>query len=143
MIKSLTAPFGKQLHQQPLTLGGLRVRVGKHLVLVAEHVVVHVELVGDGSLQTNQRVNFLLEVRVGWGVGQDQVLRTHLGRQHEGLHELPHGLHVVGQLAHHLHHHALVQGGVGVYVADLGVAVAETQGHHPLMDFLQKEGGAM
>lgn len=134
MIKLLTT----QLHRQPLTLGGLRVRVGKHLVLVAEHVVVHVELVGDGSLQTNQRVNFVLEVRRG----QDQVLRTHLGRQHKGLHELPHGLHVVGQLAHHLHHHALVQGGVGVHVADLGVAVAETQGHHPLMDFLQTEGGA-
>lgn len=71
--------------------------------------------------------------------GQDQIQWTHLGRQHKGLHELPHGLHVVRQLAHHLHHYALVQGGVGVHVADLGVAVAETQGHHPLMDLLQME----
>lgn len=64
---------------------------------------------------------------------------TNLRRQHEGLHELPHGLHVVGQLAHHLHHHALVQGGVGVHVPDLGVTVAETQSHHPLMDLLHKD----
>lgn len=63
---------------------------------------------------------------------------THLRRQHEGLHELPHGLHVVGQLAHHLHHHALVQGGVGVHVPDLGVTIAETQSHDPLMDLLRR-----
>lgn len=54
--------LGMQLHRRPLTLGRLRVRVGKHLVLVAEHVVVHIELVGNGSLQTKQRVNFLLGV---------------------------------------------------------------------------------
>lgn len=60
--------LGMLLHRQPLTLGGLRVRVGKHLVLVAEHVVVHVELVGDGSLRrTKQRVNFLREVWVEAG----------------------------------------------------------------------------
>lgn len=64
---------------------------------------------------------------------------TNLRRQHEGLHELPHGLHVVGQLAHHLHHHALVQGGVGVHVPDLGVTIAEAQSHHPLMDLLQRK----
>lgn len=64
---------------------------------------------------------------------------TNLGRQHEGLHELPHGLHVVGQLAHHLHHHALVQGGVGVHVPDLGVTVPEAQSHHSLVDLLQRE----
>lgn len=76
----VTAPFRlrMQLHTQPLTLRGLRVRVGKHLVLVAEHVIVHVELVGNGSLQTNQRVNFLLEVsEVGrggsWGSGSGSM----------------------------------------------------------------------
>lgn len=70
-------------------------------------------------------------------IGQEWA--TNLRCQHKGLHELPHGLHVVGQLAHHLHHHALVQGGVGVHVPDLGVTVAETQSHHPLMDLLQRD----
>lgn len=70
-------------------------------------------------------------------LGRGQRTSTNLRSQDEGLHELPHGLHVVGQLAHHLHHHALVQGGVGVHVPDLGVAVAEAQGHHPLVDLLQ------
>lgn len=65
------------------------------------------------------------------------VMSTDLRCQDKGLHELPHGLHVVGQLAHHLHHDALGEGGVGVHVADLGVAVAEVQSHHLLVDFLE------
>lgn len=66
-------------------------------------------------------------------------MTTNLWCQHKGLHELPHGLHVVGQLTHHLHHDALIQGGVGVHVPDLSVAVSETQSHHPLVDLLQME----
>lgn len=38
-----------------LTFGGLRVRVAKHFVLVAEHIVVDIEFVGNGSLQTDSQ----------------------------------------------------------------------------------------
>lgn len=72
-------------------------------------------------------------------LGRGESRSTNLRSQNEGLHELPHRLHVVGQLAHHLHHHALVQGGVGVHVPDLSVAVAEAQSHHPLVDLLQTQ----
>lgn len=50
---------------------------------------------------------------------------THLRSEHEGLHEPAHGLHVIGELPHHLHHHAVVEGGVGVHVTDLCVAILE------------------
>lgn len=50
---------------------------------------------------------------------------THLRREHEGLHEPAHGLHVIGELPHHLHHHTVVKGGVGVHVTDLCVAILE------------------
>lgn len=38
-----------------LTFWRLRVRVNKHLVLVTEHIVVDVELVGDGPLKDMSR----------------------------------------------------------------------------------------
>lgn len=50
---------------------------------------------------------------------------THLRGEHEGLHEPAHGLHVVGELPHHLHHHPVVEGGVGVHMTDLRVAILE------------------
>lgn len=63
---------------------------------------------------------------------------TDLRCQYEGLHELPHGLQVVGELPHHLHHHPFVQGGVRIHVPYFGVTVPETQRHHPLVDLLQE-----
>lgn len=57
--------------------------------------------------------------------GAVRAQHTHLRCQHEGLHEPAHGLHVIGELPHHLHHHTVVQGGVGIHVADLGVAILE------------------
>lgn len=45
----------EQEEARDLTLWRLRVRVDKHLVLVAEHVVVDVELVGDGALKETSR----------------------------------------------------------------------------------------
>lgn len=121
-----------------LTLWRFRVGVTEHLVLVTKHVVVDVEFVCHGALKGTSVMNttartFTSEI---WRFCRT----THLRRQHEGLHELPHRLHVVGQLAHHLHHHALVQGRMGIHVPDLGVTIAETQSHHPLMDLLQEEG---
>lgn len=62
----------------------------------------------------------------------------YLWGQHKGLHELPHGLHVVRQLSHHLHHNPLVQSGMSINVPDFGVAVTETQSHHFFMNFLSR-----
>lgn len=118
-----------------LTFWRLRIRVSEHLVLVTKHVVVDVEFVCNGPLEEEKTTSTRCSNSTQH---KESDKSTHLRRQHEGLHELPHGLHVVGQLAHHLHHHALVQGGVGVHVPDLGVTIAETQSHDPLMDLLRR-----
>ena len=94
---------------------GLRVGVVLvDLVLVAEYVVVHVELLGR------------------------------LRGQHERLHEATHGLPIVGQLAGDLHYNATAYGRLTVHLADLGVAVLEVEqldllvdlklAHHGLLD---------
>lgn len=61
---------------------------------------------------------------------------SYLRCQNKCLHELPHGLHVIGQLAQHLHHHSLVQSGMSIHMPDLSVTITEAQSHHLLMDFL-------
>lgn len=135
-----------------LTFRGLRVRVTEHLILVTKHVVVDVEFVCNGSLKEQKHESNTFDCVSTLAVRKHQEIihhdftqaykerwSTNLGCQHKGLHELPHGLHVVGQLAHHLHHHALVQGGVSVHVPNLGVTIPETQSHHPLMNLLKKE----
>ena len=78
----------------------------KHFVLVAEDVIVHVVLLGG------------------------------LRGEDERLHELSHGLGVVGELAQDLHDNAFVQGSVGVHLPDLGLAVAEVKLHDFLVDCL-------
>lgn len=50
---------------------------------------------------------------------------THLRSENEGLHEPAHRLHVIGELPHHLHHHTVVEGGVGIHMTDLCVAILE------------------
>lgn len=60
----------------------------------------------------------------------------YLWGQHKGLHELPHGLHVVGQLSHHLHYNPLIQSGMRIDMPNFGVAVIEAQSHHLFVDFL-------
>ncbi len=67
------------------------------LILVAENVIVHVELLGR------------------------------LGREHKRLHEATHGLAVVAQLSGDLNHDATSDGGLTVHLANLGVAVLEGQ----------------
>lgn len=66
---------------------------------------------------------------------------THLRGKNKGLHELPHGLTIVGQLSQDLHHHSVVEGGVSVHVSDFGVAFIELQGHDLLVDFLRDANG--
>ena len=44
------------------------------------------------------------------------LLLGRLGSQDEGLHEPSHGAAVVGELARHLDHHTLGEGGVGVHL---------------------------
>lgn len=68
------------------------------------------------------------------------VLRSrgnHLWSKHERLHELPHGLTIVGQFSKDLHHHAVTQCGMSIHVPDLCVALTELQGHDLLVDFLR------
>lgn len=63
---------------------------------------------------------------------------SYLRCQNKCLHELPHGLHVIGELPQNLHHHSLVQGGMSIDVPDLSVTITEAESHHLLMDFLFK-----
>lgn len=140
-----TNNFKSQLKKKNvLTFWRLRIRIAKHLVLVTEHIVVDIEFVCNSTLKDSTTVHQLLLQQNALIKLQHthynywQKWRTNLRCQHESLHELPHGLHVVGQLAHHLHHHTLIQGGMGINVPDLGVTVTETQSHHPLMDLLEK-----
>lgn len=62
----------------------------------------------------------------------------YLRGQHKGLHEFSHGLHVVGQLSHHLHHNPLVQSSMSINMPDFGVAVTEALRHHLFMNFLSR-----
>lgn len=76
-----------------------------------------------------------------WGYKMMKALKCwmlYLWRQHKGLHELPHGLHVVGQLSHHLHHNPLIQSGMSIHMPDFSVAVTEAQSHHLFMNFLSR-----
>lgn len=65
--------------------------------------------------------------------------RTHLWSKHKGLHELPHGLTIVGQFSQDLHHHPVAQCGMSIHVPDLCVALAKLQGHDLLVDFLREQ----
>lgn len=65
---------------------------------------------------------------------------SYLRSKDKSLHESPQSLVVVREQAHHLDHHAVIQGGVSVDMADLGVAVGEVLSHHFPMDFLRSQG---
>merc|ERR1719320_1232516 len=78
----------------------------ENLVLVAEDVIVDIVLLG-----------------ALWG-------------ENKGLHEPPHRLPIVRELAAHLNYHPVGQSLVGVHLPDFSMAVTEVQLHYFLMDFL-------
>lgn len=50
---------------------------------------------------------------------------TYLRCEYKRLHEPAHGLHVIGELSHHLHYNPIIESGMGIHVTDLCVAVLE------------------